>query len=125
MSRTKWQTQTHVTKIGDRATRISNKAIDKKKIILDLWIWHVAIDEAHCVVSWGQSNFRLAFLALQSLKCFALTSQIMALNPTASPAAQAEIAKELLTKNAQTVSLTSGRYMQNVNYIVKYTVFMI
>ena len=49
----------------------------------------------------------------------------MALNPTASPAAQAEIAKELLTKNAQTVSLTSGRYMQSVNYIVKYTVFMI
>ena len=76
-----------------------------KEYLRTLDVGHLVIDEAHCVISWGQLNFRPAFLALQNLRCFLPNSRTMALTATASPRARVEILKELHMKTAKTVSL--------------------
>ena len=92
-----------------------------KEYLRTLDVGHLVIDEAHCVISWGQSNFRPAFLALQNLRCFLPNSRTMALTATASPRARVEILKELHMKSAKTVSLTPNRYSLKDNHnVVKF-----
>ena len=53
------------------------------------------MDEAHCVLSWGKSAFRPAFLELGALRALLLKCKVLALTATATDTSQKEIAESL------------------------------
>ena len=75
------------------------------------------VDEAHCVLSWGKSEFRPAFLKLASLRAMLPDARIVALTATATPAAQLEIGKELNMLKPVIVAISPDRYckVRNIN----------
>ena len=56
------------------------------------------VDEAHCILTWGKSDFGPAFLNLASLRAIVPHSKVLALTATAPSGAQGEISKALLMK---------------------------
>ena len=74
-----------------------------------LQITHITIDEVHCVLSWGQSKFRPAYLLIPSLRAIIPGAKLLALTATATPQAQRAIMKELLMDHAETVTHSPDR----------------
>ena len=74
----------------------------------------LVVDECHCVLSWGQSEFRPAFLKLGELRSIVPSSHIVALTATATKAAQTEIAAELQMKTPAVISRMPDRYCHEV-----------
>lgn len=70
---------------------------------------HVVVDEAHCVLSYGLSQFRPSYLRLKYLRCFAGGCKYLALTATASPNNAKLIAKELGMNGHDTVVLPPDR----------------
>ena len=86
------------------------------------------VDEAHCILTWGKSDFRPAFLKLASLRAIVPHSKVLALTATATSDAQGEISKALLMKKKSLVAVSPDRLevcwlsfcipiMLNTNYI--------
>ena len=89
--------------------------------ILQSRVWEeklkvVVIDEAHCVLSWGVSDFRPAFLQLKSLRAILPNAFFMALTATATPTALEELSKQLDLREPQIIQTTPDRYKINFYY---------
>ena len=80
-----------------------------KNILQKLEASFLVVDEAHCVLSWGLSEFRPAFLQLPSLRCFMPGAKIVALTATALQENQKVLQQELHMKNPVTVHLPPDR----------------
>ena len=76
---------------------------------IDAKFSHIVVDEAHCVLSYGVSDFRPAFLRLKYLKVFLPRCHILAMTATASLPNSKKIAKELGMQDALTVRLPPDR----------------
>jgi superfamily II DNA helicase RecQ len=76
---------------------------------------YVVIDEAHCILDWGQ-DFRPDFRKLYQLKAL-FSCQMLALSATITESAQQQIADILLMKNIQIVSASPAK--DNITLIVK------
>ncbi len=75
---------------------------------------YLVVDEAHCTLSWGCSNFRPAFLKLKTLRCFMPTAKILALTATAATAAQRQISHALNMADPAIVHLPPDRYVSTI-----------
>ena len=53
----------------------------------------MVVDEAHCLLSWGNYKIRPAFLKLQTFRGFMLTAKFVALTAAATKASKKEIAE--------------------------------
>ena len=58
------------------------------------------VDEAHCIASWGQSEFRPDYLKLGVLRAITPHVKVLALTATATSDTVAEIKRYLLTPDA-------------------------
>ena len=70
---------------------------------------HLVVDEAHCVLSYGLTEFRPAFLRLKNLKVFMTGCHVVAMTATASCQNSLLIAKELGMKDHVSVRLPPDR----------------
>ena len=75
-----------------------------------LQISHLVIDEAHCIISWGQSKFRPAFLQLGLLRAILNKAKILALTATATRKAEAEIISCLLMQGTNIIRESPDRF---------------
>ena len=69
------------------------------------------VDEVHCVLSWGKSDFRPAFLDLRHLRTTLPQAKMVALTATATSAAIAEITKELHMRQPAVIKASPDRYI--------------
>lgn len=95
----------------------------EKHIIKELrkphWhITHVVVDEAHCIVQWGD-EFRPKFKELAVLRSLFPEAKFMCLTATATKVMQTEIIKTLQMKNVITIVSKIDR--ENVKICVKKT----
>lgn len=93
----------------------------EKHIIKELrklhWhITHVVVDEAHCIVQWGD-EFRPKFKELAVLRSLFPEAKFMCLTATATKVMQTEIIKTLQMKNVITIVSKIDR--ENVKICVK------
>ena len=72
-------------------------------------ISHVVVDECHCILSWGKSDFRPAFLKLNCLRSVLPKAKILALTATATDKALKEVQDALLMKNVTVVKASPNR----------------
>lgn len=77
---------------------------------------HIVVDEAHCVVSWGES-FRPKYRELDQLGAIFPHAAIIALTATATQRMQREIIRLLGMRNAQIITSPTDR--PNIKYLVK------
>ncbi len=68
------------------------------------------VDEAHCIVSWGKSEFRPAFLKLGLLRAILKNAKALAVTATASRKAEKEIMENLLMKEPVIIRESPDRY---------------
>ncbi|CAG2201777.1 unnamed protein product [Mytilus edulis] len=61
-------------------------------------ITHLVVDEAHCILSWGNSDFRTAYQKLGLLRAVMKDSNILALTATANGMSQKNICSSLRMK---------------------------
>ncbi|XP_071160265.1 uncharacterized protein [Mytilus edulis] len=61
-------------------------------------ITHLVVDEAHCILSWGNSDFRPAYQKLGLLRAVMKDSNILALTATANGMSQKNICSSLRIK---------------------------
>lgn len=73
-------------------------------------ITHIVVDEVHCVLSWGQSKFRPAYLRIPSLRAILVGAKVLALTATATVQSQRDILKELLMEGAQVIAQSPDRW---------------
>lgn len=72
-------------------------------------ITHCVIDEAHCILSWGLSEFRPAFLKIATLRSTLHGVKFVALTATAARKSQLQIAEELRMINPLIISASPDR----------------
>ena len=72
-------------------------------------ITHIVVDEAHCVLSWGKSEFRPAFMEVCSLRASLPDAKMVALTATATSEAIAEISEALLMRQPSLVKASPDR----------------
>jgi ATP-dependent DNA helicase RecQ len=77
----------------------------------------IAVDEAHCLLSWGESKFRPAFLEIQTLRSILLEAKCIALTTTASIKCQSQIALYLRMREPKFFRVSPEKF--NINIIVK------
>lgn len=86
----------------------------------DIWetlISHIIIDEAHCIVTWGES-FRPDYQKLTTLRAQLCKSNVIAMTATATIKMKKEITKNLhFGNNFDTVEASPDR--PNIMYVVK------
>ena len=70
---------------------------------------HIVVDEAHCILSWGKSQFRPSFLQLKSLRAWHPKAKLLAMTATASVQSQKEIMKALVMEKAAIISVAPDR----------------
>jgi len=80
------------------------------------FVRHIVVDEAHCVVSWGE-NFRPKFKEIDQLAAIFPHAAMVALTATATLRMQNEIIRLLGMKNPNIISASTDR--PNIKYIVK------
>jgi len=80
------------------------------------FVRHIVVDEAHCVVSWGE-NFRPKFKEIDQLATIFPQAAVVALTATATVRMQAEIVRILGLKNPIIITATTDR--PNIKYCVK------
>lgn len=72
------------------------------------------VDEAHCIISWGKSKFRPAFMQLGLLRAiFSKHTKVLALTATATTKAQDEIITTLLMDRPLVVKESPDRQVFN------------
>ena len=81
-----------------------------KNCIVGLYISHVFVDEAHCVLKWGKSQFRPCYMQLASLKCFLNGPTFVAMTATATFDDQVEIKHVLNMNGNRHVHASPNRY---------------
>ncbi|CAH1966178.1 unnamed protein product [Acanthoscelides obtectus] len=96
---------------GDMGKGLLRDMVSKLKIVL------VAVDEAHCVSSWGH-DFRLQYRQLGILKELMPGVPVLAVTATATPVVMDDIIKVLKLKNAQVSK--SGFDRPNFYFAVNY-----
>ena len=84
----------------------------------DQWksVKHIIVDEAHCIVQWG-NNFRPEYKNLSKLRAIFPEAVVVALTATATKETQKEIIKSLCMKKVNVISSSVDR--RNVKIIVK------
>ena len=86
----------------------------------DVWnevISHIVIDEAHCIVSWGE-EFRTDFQRLSTLRAQLCNTRVIAMTATATSKMRKEIARILnFSDTYKTVEESPDR--PNIMYVVK------
>ena len=80
-----------------------------------LQITHIFVDEAHCTLSWGKSNFRPDYLKIASVRAILTSTKCVALTATAT--SQAEILMEL----AMGPSTSDNQITRKVLYLNLYS----
>jgi len=80
------------------------------------FVRHIVVDEAHCVVSWGE-NFRPKFKEIDQLATIFPQAAVVALTATATVRMQAEIVRILGLKHPIIITATTDR--PNIKYCVK------
>ncbi|VDI41671.1 Hypothetical predicted protein [Mytilus galloprovincialis] len=88
--------------IGHPEQFINKEAFQLLKCELRDRITHIVVDEAHCVVQWG-NGFREQFYELIKLRSLFPSAKILALTATATTEMQAEIVKRLGMKGVGTI----------------------
>ena len=73
-------------------------------------ISHIVVGEAHCILSWGKSQFQPSYLQLKSLCAIQPQAKVLALTATASVQSQKEIAKALIMHHEAIISVSPDRY---------------
>ena len=62
---------------------------------LYLQVSHIIVDEVHCILAWGLSQFRPAYLKLGTLRAILPDAKMLALTATATEEAQKSILSHL------------------------------
>ncbi|WAR28235.1 YR290-like protein, partial [Mya arenaria] len=70
---------------------------------------HIIVDEAHCILSWGASQFRPAFLKIGTLRVILPDAKILALTATATEEAQIFIMSNLSMSNVNIITESPDR----------------
>ncbi len=73
-------------------------------------ITHFVIDEAHCIISWGGSDFRPAYKKLGLLRVVFSTAKVVALTATATKQGQQQIMDSLNMINPTVILESQDRY---------------
>lgn len=84
--------------------------LDKELVLFS----HFVIDEAHTVLSWGNSNFRPAFKKIKSLRTFLPLAKMLALTATATKEDQELISIALKMRDPVKISFNPDRYVLNM-----------
>ncbi|XP_052783086.1 uncharacterized protein LOC128219316 [Mya arenaria] len=84
-----------------------------KKFLMDVStvvnVSHIIVDEAHCILSWGASQFRPAFLKIGTLRVILPDAKILALTATATEEAQIFIMSNLSMSNVNIITESPDR----------------
>ena len=104
-SQTNEEQQTHIQNLIDGVTKIVYVAPESLSYLENTFnlitVSLIAIDEAHCISSWGH-DFRPAYTNLGYLKNRFPSTPILALTATADKATRKDISKQLNLKSPQT-----------------------
>ncbi|XP_052806704.1 uncharacterized protein LOC128235959 [Mya arenaria] len=84
-----------------------------KKFLMDVStvvnVSHIIVDEAHCISSWGASQFHPAFLKIGTLRVILTDAKILALTATATEEAQKFIMSYLSMSNVNIITESPDR----------------
>lgn len=73
-------------------------------------ITYIAVDEAHVINSWGQSEFRPAFLKIGTLRSVLPQAKVVAVTATATPSSQKEITRLLRMPNPVVIGISPEKH---------------
>ncbi|MFA5851297.1 MAG: helicase-related protein [Spirochaetales bacterium] len=118
-----WKTQCEIVQKGRAKIVITNPeclAIPRlREFLAGAGVFHMAIDEAHCVSEWGET-FRPAYLKLRECIDVIHPKVVSALTATASPAVAEAIARHIFGADGFTL-VTADMDKPNIRYSVEPT----